>query len=183
MIERHFQESERVQILHLGLGAELFRAAQPDAYIGVAAQVTLFHIAGGDLDVLQHLLQLGQKRVGFVRIPHIGIADNLDQRRAGPVQVDVSEAVGILESVMNALAGVVFHVDARDADALLRPVDLDIDVAMLGERLIVLRDLIALGKVRIKIVLAGEYGSRVHLTVQRERGFDGQFHGLPAQHR
>ena len=59
----------------------------------------------------------------------------------------------------------------------------DIDVAVLGERLVVLRDLVALGQVRIEVVLAGEARVRADAAVQRQRAFDGQFHGLAAQHR
>ena len=70
-------------------------------------------------DVLQHLLDLSQVSVGLVGRPHVGLADDLDQRRAGAIQIDIGVAVGILEAVVDALAGVVFHVDARDADALL----------------------------------------------------------------
>ena len=62
-------------------------------------------------------------------------------------------------------------------------VHLDIDEAMLGQRLVVLRDLVALGQVGIEVVLARENRARIHPAVQRQRGLDGQFHGLPAQHR
>ena len=150
------QEAERVQVLDFGLGAELLRALQPHADVGVAAQVALLHVAGGDFDELQHLLHLGEVGVGFVGAAHVGLADDFDQRRAAAVQVDVGVAVGILEAVVDALAGVVFHVDARDADALVRAVHHDIDAAVLGQRLIVLRDLVALGQVGIEVVLARE---------------------------
>ena len=58
LIHRQFQEAEGVQILDLGLGAELFRALQADADVGVAAQMAFFHVAAGYVDVLQHLLDL-----------------------------------------------------------------------------------------------------------------------------
>ncbi len=119
VIQRHLQEPERIEILHFGLGAELLRALQPHADVGVAAQMALFHVASGDLHVLQHLLELGQVGVGFVGAAHVGLAHDFNQRRAAAVQIHVGVAVGVLETVMNALAGIVFHVDARDADALL----------------------------------------------------------------
>ena len=127
VIQRLLQEAEGVQILHFGLGAELLRALQPHRDVGVAAQVALFHVAGGDFDELQHLLQLREVGVGLVGAAHVGLADDLDQRRAAAVQVHVGVAVGIVEAVVDALAGIVFHVDARDADALGRAVDHDID--------------------------------------------------------
>ena len=63
-----------------------------------------------------------------------------------------------------------------------RAVHLDIDIAELGERLIVLRDLIALRQVRIEIVLAREHRSRIDGAVQRQRSRDRQFHRLTAEH-
>ncbi len=125
--------------------------------VGVAAQMALLHIAGGDFDELQHLLDFGEIGEGFVGGAHVGLADDFDQRRAAAVEIDVGVAVGILETVVHALAGVVFHVDAGDADALAAsPSTIDIDKAVFGERLIVLRDLVALGQIGIEVVLARE---------------------------
>ena len=136
-------------------------------------------------DVLHHLLHLGEVGVRFVGAAHVRLAHDLDQRRAAAIQIDVGVAVGVLEAVVDALAGVVFHVDAGDADALCFRVRLRITstIAVLGQRLIVLRDLVALGQVRIEIVLAREDRHRVDRAVQRQRGLDGQFHGVAIQHR
>ena len=150
--------------------------------VGVAAQVALFHVAGGDLDELHDLLQFGEVGVGLVGAAHVGLADDFDERRAAAVQIDVGGAVGILEAIVDALAGVVFHVDAGDADAPGDAVHDDIDEAVLGEGLVVLRDLVALRKVGIEVVLAGEAGVRADLAVQREGALDGQFDGLAAEH-
>jgi N-acetyl-alpha-D-glucosaminyl L-malate synthase BshA len=54
---------------------------------------------------------------------------------------------------------------------------------MLGQRLLVLRDLVALGQVGIKVILAREAGNRTHPAVQRQRRLDGQFDGRTIQHR
>ena len=122
--------------------------------------MALFHVAGGYVDVLQHLLDLGEIRVRFVGAAHVRLAHDFDQWRSGAVQIHVGVAVGILEAFVDALAGVVFHVDARDPDALVDAADLDVDIAVLGQRLIVLRDLVALGQIRIEVVLAGENRAR-----------------------
>ena len=50
----------------------------------------------------------------------------------------------------------------------------DLDVAVLGERLVELADLVALGKIGIEIVFAGEDGGFVDLEVERLRGLDGE---------
>ena len=166
LIHRQLQEPERIQVLHLGLGAELFRALQAHAHVGVAAQMSLLHIASGDLNVLQHLLDLGQVCMRFVGAADVGLADDLNQRRAAAVEIHVGIAVGVLEAVVNALARVVLHVDPRDADALLFALDLNFHPAVLGQRLVILRDLIALGQIRIEIVLARKDGTRIHAAVQ-----------------
>ena len=45
-----------------------------------------------------------------------GSLDDLDERHAAAVVVDVGAAVGIGEAFVQRLAGVLFHVDARQAD-------------------------------------------------------------------
>ena len=78
----------------------------------------------------------GKVRVRFFGAAHVRLADDLDQRRAGPVQVDVGVAIGIAEALMQALAGIIFHVDARDADPFHAAGELNVDVTVLGKRLI-----------------------------------------------
>src|SRR5579872_6880107 len=107
--------------------------------------MAFLHIAGGGLDVLQGLLNCGQIGVRLVGAAHIGLTDDFDQRCAATVQIYIGITVGILEAVVNALAGIVFHVDTRDADALALAFDRDFDPAALGQRLVVLGNLIALG--------------------------------------
>src|SRR5262249_10614749 len=119
----------------------------------------------------------------FVGTAHIGLAHDFDERGAAAVQIDVRVAVGIFKAVVNAFAGVVFHVHASDADAPLCSVDGDIDVATFGHWLIVLRNLVALGQVGVKVVLAGEPGKGAHLAVQRKRAANGQFDGHTVQDR
>ncbi len=113
----------------------------------------------------------------------IRLADDLDQRRSAAVQIDVGKAVGILEAVVNALSGVIFHVHAGHADPAGFAVTVHLDEAVFGERLIVLRDLVALGKVRVKIIFAGEDGFRVHLALECKRGFDRELNRVLVEHR
>ena len=53
-------------------------------------------------------------------------------------------------SVVDIFAGVFFHVDARQAHALQRAIQFDVDVAAGADRQLVLADLIALGQIRDK---------------------------------
>ena len=57
------------------------------------------------------------------------------------------------------------------------------DLAVGGERPVVLRDLVALGQVGIEVVLAREHRRRMHRAAERERGARRQFHRAPVEHR
>jgi len=57
---------------------------------------------------------------------------------------------------VDVFPGVLFHVDAGDADALGLAVHADVDVPVLADGLLELGGLVALGQVGVEIVLAGE---------------------------
>jgi pyruvate kinase len=56
VLDSGFDVAEGVQILHLGLGSELFGALQAYRDIGVTAKLAFFHIAIGNIDELHDLL-------------------------------------------------------------------------------------------------------------------------------
>src|SRR5262249_37862232 len=97
--------------------------------------------------------------------------------------IDVAVQVRIFKAVVDALSGVVLYMDARHADALGLAVDLDLDPAVFGQGLIVLRNLVALRQIRVEVILTGEDGTRVHVAIQRQSRLNGEFHGLAAKHR
>ena len=70
-------------------------------------------LASLDADVLEDLFERTQVRAGLCRGAHVRLADDFDERHAGAVQVDRGLAG---EAVVERLARVLFHVDARDAD-------------------------------------------------------------------
>jgi hypothetical protein len=59
----------------------------------------------------------------------------------------------------------------------------DFDKAMLCERVLIHRNLIALGEIRIKIVFSGKKTERTNPAGSSQPQFDGKFHGLPVHHR
>ena len=97
---------------------KLLRAFEAHADVGVAAQRTLLHVAVGDAAVEQDLLEARQVLEGLVRGADVGLGDDLGQRRAAAVQVEIGARGGVGKAVVEALAGVLFHVQAGDADAL-----------------------------------------------------------------
>ena len=58
-----------------------------------------------------------------------------------------------------------------------------VDPAMLGDGLVELRDLVALGQVGIEVILARKDGALAHLAVDGQRGQRGKLDGLGVEHR
>ena len=73
--------------------------------------------------------QVGCRLLGA---PNVRFADDLDQRHAGPVQVDKAQRLVL---VVNQLPRILLHVDPRNPDPLLPAVDLNLDPAVFGRRL------------------------------------------------
>ena len=134
-------------------------ALQHDAHIGVATQAALFHVAVGDAGVEEDLLELGEVFEGLVGGAEIGLGDDFDERRSAAVEIDIGAGGGVREPVVEALAGVFFHVQAGDADGLRDWVPGRVEGghgegAVLGDGLVELRDLVALGAVRVEVIFA-----------------------------
>ncbi len=80
---------------------------------------------------------------------------------------------------MQAFPGVFFQVKAGDADGLGVAVGVgDGDSAKFGEGLVELGDLVALGRVGIEVVLAGEDGRLIDAAADGSGGEDGLFYGV-----
>src|ERR1019366_5095440 len=99
------------------------------------------------------------------------------------VQVNRGPLAAVGKAIVETLAGVFFQVHARYADSLGADRALDFDVAMFGQRLVVLRNLVALGQVGIEIVLAREDRRLVDLAVERRGGQPGKLNRPLVQHR
>ena len=77
------------------------------------------------------------------------------------------------------LSGVLFHVGALNLYAPLGAViEDDVKVAIVCNRLIILRDLIVLRLIRVEVILAGKARRFRNLAVQRQTDLDGAFHAL-----
>src|SRR5581483_12308271 len=147
IFQRLANEAEGVHILYLGLGAEFLLSAGPHADVRVAAQRALLHIAIADAGIKDDLFQPRQIGIRLLRRADVGLADNLNQRHAGAIQVDGGLLGGLGEAFVQALAGVLFQVYASDAYLLFAPVRRHLDVARLGQRLVILRGLVSLGQI------------------------------------
>ena len=126
-------------------------------------------------------LGVGDRLVGGA---HVRLGNDLQQRRAGAVQVDAGFAVEIL---VQRLAGILFQMGARQTDDLLVSLvagtDLQGQIAADHHRQIHLADLVALGEVRVKVVLAREHRLPRHLGADRQAKADGAIDGLLVEDR
>ena len=85
-------------------------------------------------------------------------------------RVNAGHAVEVL---VQGLAGVLFQVRAGNADALAAAVfQVDIEVAVMHDGQLELADLVTLGEIRVKVVLASEHRARGNAGVggQAEHG-------------
>ena len=112
-VDRLLHEAEAVQVLDLAAGAErLARAAH--RHVRVAAEAAFLHVAVADADPADERVQ--RLRVGdrLVRAAQVRLGHDLEQRRAGAVEVDAGHAVEVL---VQALARVLLEVRAREVHA------------------------------------------------------------------
>ncbi len=183
VFESGANEAERVYVLDLSLGAELLLAARTQADVGIAAQAAFFHVAVGDRGVEKYFLEQGEVLVGLVRRAHVGFGDDFDERRATAIEVDAGPRGRVGEPVVDALAGVFFHVQTGDTDAFGAVWRGHGELAVFREGLVKLRDLVALGRVRIEVILAREDGVGADLAADGGGGQSGEFHRAAIENR
>src|SRR5262249_35003932 len=127
-------------------------------------QRPFLHSAGAYPQVNKYLTQLLHVKSRLLGVADFRLADDLHQGH--PRTVEVHQRVGLAALVaMDQRPSAFFEVDACDADATFLSIPADSNVAMPTERLVVLRDLIALGEVGVAIVLAIELGELGDLAV------------------
>ena len=155
-----FHALEGVQILHFRAGAHgLARTAK--AQVHIAAEAALVHAAVADPGGGQDGPQLFQIGAGFLRRAKVRLGHDLDQGHAATVQVDSRYAGPVVQQ----LARVFLHVDAGNADAFRSPICENFHKSRFAQGVEKLGDLIGLGQVGIKEILAVEAADRVHTAI------------------
>ena len=174
------QSAKRVDVLELGLDAELLRPRAPDRDVRLGAQLALLHVRLGGADRAQQRAQLHRVVARLVGGAQVRLADDLHQRHARPVQVDVRlPRLVQLVARVDELARVLFEMHAADADLARTDLEQTVD----AHRQVVLADLVALGQVGIHVVLAVELGVTRDVAVERERRFQARRYRGAVRHR
>ena len=170
-IELTFLISQRVPSLSPGL---------PHRDVDVGAQVALLHVAVAGAEIAQDGPELGDVGLGLLGRAQVRLGDDLHQRHAGAVEIDQ----GVLRVlVVDRLAGVLFEMQPLDPHLQCLVVDVDLDFTRADDRLLVLRDLIALRQVGIEVVLAVEHRDEIDLRFQPQAGAHGLRDASLVDHR
>ena len=187
--DRPFDRPEAVEVLDLDDGRRgdfrtpaRARQRKVDVHVGIAAQAALLHFAVGNADLAQQQANLLEIRLGLLGAREVGLADDLQQRRAGAVEIDQAVAAAAL-LVVQHLAGVLFQVDADDADPPGAGGRGDLQPAVVAEGQVVLADLVVLGQVGVVVVLAVPLGERRDRAVEGQGRLEGQVEGAPVHDR
>src|SRR3954453_16438228 len=181
------REVEGVHVLELRAGAEALLPGLAHRDVDVETHRPLLHLRVGQAELDDRLPELLEEALRVLGRAQVGGGHDLDERRSGPVEVD-ERALGAVDpalgpSDVHGLRGVLLEVGAHDSD-------LDVAVrprhrygALHAERLVVLGDLVALGIVRVEVVLAVEGRARRDLTAEREAQPHGQLDRLAVRDR
>ncbi len=166
-LHRMHHEAHGVDILDLAARAErLARLAHRD--VDIRAHGAFLHIAVARAEIAQDLPDLAQIRAGLLGRADVRLGDDFHQRHAGAVEVD--HRFGNM-LVMHGFTRILLQMQPGDADMLDRAVlQLDLDIAGAHDRLLELADLIAIGQIGIKIVLAVKARDEVDLRLQPQPG-------------
>ena len=123
------------------------------------------------------LLKVSDRLLGRA---HRRLGHDLDQRRAGAVQVDTGLPG---KSFVQRLAGILLQVRARDIDALdAAVVEQDVDRPAADDRQFVLADLVTLGQVGVEVILAREDRAPRHAGVDCQPEFHRHAYRLGIEH-
>ena len=89
VLQRLADKAKRIDVLHFSLGAERFLPPRTHAHVCVAAKRSFLHVYVADAGVENDLLQPGKVVVSFIRRRDVWLADDLNQRHATAVEIEV----------------------------------------------------------------------------------------------
>ncbi len=125
----------------------------------------------------------GEVSVGLVGRAHVRFGNDFAEGRTAAIEVHVSFVRGLRQAVVEGLAGVFLEMEARDADAFCFAAVFNFKPAAGSEGEFVLGNLVALGKIGVEVIFAGEAGMLVDRAIQRQRRAYAHFDGAPVEDR
>src|SRR5215213_6151733 len=190
-LDRTLHEPDRVQILKLYFSPELFFAHTPNRNVRFATQVALLHVRLRRAHPLQRTSNVIDVVIGLPRRTKIRLRHDFSKWHTRTVEIDIRITIDVRQSFVHVLAGVFFEMQACDPDLFRTPFDRmprfvalgshDLELAVRGERLIVLRDLVTLRQVRVEIILTRKDRLVIDLQTKRERGTRAELYDASIQ--
>ena len=152
----------------------------------------MIHAGVGNAQGCNELTQRGN-----VGLSHLGraltgandrLGNDLNERNARTVAIHQGRRGAVNTAVctteVGQLAGVFLHVGTLDFHAPLGAVFQHyVQVAVIGNRLVVLGNLVVLRLVRVKVILAGKAGGLRNGAIKRQANLDGALHALGVNYR
>ena len=178
IVNRRLDEAHRVHVLDLAACAEmreilrfhvfLILPRTTNRHVHIGPQVAVLHVAVTGAQIAQQLAQFGHVGCGFFRATDIRAGDDLHQSNACTVVIHERH---VWIHVMHGFARVLFKVDTFNAHlACNARLHIDDDFAFAHDRVIELRNLIALWQIRVEIVLAIKGRLQVNLCLEAQSG-------------
>ena len=176
---------KRVDVFGFGAGAELLLPLGLEGEVGVHAHRTLIHASVGHAQSLDQFTKCRNVGAGDLRCtlpcPFDGFSNDLNKGDACSVAVykraGSTVDAAICTAEVGELASVFFHVCAFNLDAPFGAIiQHDIEVAVVGNGLVVLRDLVVLRLIRVEVVLTSKAGGFCDGAVECQANLDRPFH-------
>ena len=114
-LNRLLHETYGVQVLQLDFCPEDIVALAAYRHVSFAAKVPFFHVRFGCAHPLQRPADMIDIIVSLPGRTKVGFSDDLSQRSAGAIQIDVRKAIDIGQSLVHIFAGIFFEVQTGDS--------------------------------------------------------------------
>ncbi len=182
IVNTSFQRAEAVEVFDFDyrrfVSASVFSDNQID--VRLETHVALLHIGLRNAQESDHSLQFGRQRPHFGAAVHIRLSNNLQQWRAGSVQIHLRK----ISRCVKILAGVLFQM-RPDYPDLFSPTGPKryFNIAIGAERQIILAYLIILRQIRIVIALPIPLCEICYLAIKRQPYKNSIFKRLLIHHR
>jgi hypothetical protein len=138
--------------------------------VDVGPQVALLHVAVAGAEIDEDRAQLLHIGRGFFGRAHVRLGDDLHQRRARAVEVDVG---GVGVEVVQDLPASCSRCSRSMRTVKVEPSPARRHLALADDRVLELADLIALRQVGIEVVLAVEARPQIDLRLEAQAGAHG----------
>ncbi len=147
------------------------------------AELATLHVGVGGADGPQEQLELLGVAAGLLGGAEVRLGHDLHERHARAIEVDQADPLAHRPLAVDQLRGVLLEVGPGDPDRE-RPVGrLEREPALGGERQVVLADLVALGQVRVEVVLAVPAGRVRGRRLDRGAGREDELDRPLVHHR